>query len=163
MNTIFVRDVDVDDAPELAALLNTIIAQGGTTALHTPYSAEQLNQAYLTGPKVICCFIAVGDDGRIEGFQTLGRYPTLPEDIGDIGTFARIDGKQKGVGTALFAATRARATELGLSALNATIRADNDGGLAFYTKIGFNDYSVDPSVPLGDGTPVDRISKRFSL
>jgi L-amino acid N-acyltransferase YncA len=159
-----VRDAVADDAAELAELLNAIIAAGGTTALETPYTPAHLADAYLTGPDVICCFVAVDRaSGRLEGFQTLGRYPGLPDGVGDIGTFARIDGKQRGVGSALFAATRQRARALGLTAINATIRADNTGGLTFYGKMGFADHAVTPAVPLKDGRPVDRAHKRFTL
>jgi len=164
LGLIDIRDAAPGDAPELAELLNAIIAKGGTTALEEPFTPEHLTQAYLTGPNVLCCFVAVGrETGRLEGFQTLGRYPELPDDIGDIGTFARIDGKQRGVGSALFAATAERASQLGLSAINATIRADNIGGLTFYGKMGFMDYSVARAVPLKDGRLVDRVSKRFPL
>lgn len=159
-----VRAVMSADAPSLATLLNAVIAAGGTTALETPFTAETLDQAYLTGPDVHCCFVAVdGTTGRLEGFQTLGRSPDLPANIGDIATFARIDGKQRGVGTALFAATRARARDLGLVSINATIRADNAGGLRFYTKQGFADHAVKTAIPLQDGTLVDRIQKRYAL
>jgi very-short-patch-repair endonuclease/L-amino acid N-acyltransferase YncA len=161
--TLTVRPVASDDAPALAELLNAVIAAGGTTALQEPYTPEALDAAYLTGPNVHCCFVAEDEDGTLLGFQTLGRYPGLPEDIGDIGTFARIGGTQRGIGSALFAATTARAAELGLSAINATIRGDNSGGLAFYTKQGFVDHDVTPGVPLKDGTPVDRVHKRFAL
>ena len=67
------------------------------------------------------------------------------------------------MGTQLFAATRERARSLGLQAINATIRADNAGGLAFYHRMGFVDHHVDKDVPLKSGRPVDRISKRFPL
>lgn len=134
---LVVRDVRPGDAAELAELLNAIIAQGGTTALEYPYDPAQLAQAYLTGPDVHCCVVAVDDEtGRLEGFQTLGRQSRLPVDVGDIGTFARVGGKQRGVGTALFAATVDRARQRGLAQINATIRADNAGGLAFYDKLG---------------------------
>ncbi|MEM9148767.1 MAG: GNAT family N-acetyltransferase, partial [Pseudomonadota bacterium] len=56
-----------------------------------------------------------------------------------------------------------RAKNAGLIALNATIRADNRVGLAYYSRMGFQDYAVRPAVPLADGSPVDRISKRFDL
>ena len=164
IDAVQVRTVTLRDAAELAELLNAIIAQGGTTALEEPFTPERLADTYLTGPAVLGCFVAVDPDtGQLLGFQTLGRYPNLPDDIGDIGTFARIDGKQRGIGSALFAATRARAEALGHSAINATIRADNTGGLAFYTKLGFVDHSVTCAVPLKDGTPVDRINKRYLL
>ena len=73
------------------------------------------------------------------------------------------DGAQRGVGTALFAETRARARALGLRAIDATIRADNAGGLAFYDRLGFVDHGVVPGVPLKDGTPIDRRTKRHTL
>lgn len=161
---IEIREATAGDARELAELLNAIIAQGGTTALETPYTPERLADRYLVGPTVLCCFVAVDrETGRLEGFQTLGREEGLPDGIGDIGTFARIDGKQRGVGSALFAATRERARTLGLSAINATIRADNTGGLTFYRKQGFADHSVTPAVPLKDGRLVDRVNKRYGL
>jgi len=161
---ISVRPVSSSDAAELAELLNAIIARGGTTALETPYTPEHLDEVYLTGPDVLCCFVAVDEaTGRIEGFQTLGRADHLDADWGDIGTFSRLGGTQRGIGTALFEATKAGATELGMAGINATIRADNEGGLAFYAKQGFVDHSVDRAVPLKDGTPIDRINKRHRL
>ncbi len=161
---IEVRHAALSDAAELADLLNAIIVRGGTTALEEAFTPERLAEAYLVGPSVLCCFVAVDRvTGRLEGFQTLGRYPNLPDDIGDIGTFARIDGNQRGVGSALFAATRERARQMGLTAINATIRADNVGGLTFYGKMGFDDHSVERAVPLKYGRLVDRVSKRFIL
>lgn len=162
--TLTVRPVRDEDADELAELLNAIIARGGTTALEEPFTGPALARAYLTGPDVICCFVAVDtEDGRLEGFQTLGRYPGLPVDVGDIGTFTRVGGTQRGVGSALFAATRDAAKARGLSALNATIRADNTGGLTFYGRMGFVDHDVVQGAPLKDGTEVARVRKRYAL
>jgi GNAT superfamily N-acetyltransferase len=164
IETVQVREVSRDDAAELAELLNAIIAQGGTTALQEAFTPMELADTYLDGPAVHCCFVAVDPiTGRIGGFQTLVREPSLPDEIGDIGTFARVDGKQRGIGSALFKATRERARSLGHVAVNATIRADNVGGLAYYTKMGFVDHSMTPNIALNDGTPVDRVHKRYSL
>ena len=163
MSEYVVRPVRSTDAPALAMLLNSIIRAGGTTALENEFTAESLDAAYLTGPDVHCCHVAEDATGAIVAFQTLGAYPGLPADVGDIGTFAAVDRKQGGAGKALFAVTINRARELGLRAINATIRADNLGGLAFYSKQGFVDHSVTRAVPLSDGTPVDRLHKRFEL
>jgi RimJ/RimL family protein N-acetyltransferase len=152
------------DAAELADLINPIIRAGGTTAIEIEFSPASIDQAEISGPSVICCHVAIDrDSGEIVAFQTLGRYPGLPPDVADIGTFARIDRKQSGAGSALFAATRACALAAGLSAINATIRADNTGGLAYYSKQGFIDHSVSKGVPLASGRLVDRIHKRFEL
>jgi hypothetical protein len=99
LNTLEVRDVKPGDSAQLADLLNAIIANGGTTALDEPFTAEELAKAYLIGPEVYCCFVAVDSaTGHIEGFQMLCRDPKFPDEIGDIGTFARIGRSQRGVG-----------------------------------------------------------------
>ena len=158
-----VRPVEPGDAPALADLINAIIARGGTTAFEEPFTPGHLADAYLFGPHMHSAVVALDGD-RYEGFQILGLFgDPMPEGWGDIGTFARVEGNRKGVGTALFAATCANARARGLTAINATIRGDNAGGLSFYGRMGFEDYAVDRAVPLKDGTPVDRVRKRFWL
>jgi len=162
-STLTVRPARPADAADLAALLNAIIAIGGTTALETPYSADAFARYFIDGPNSLSCFVAEDAGGALAGFQALGRIAELPAGWGDIGTFARVAPKVAGVGRALFPATRQWARDAGLQALNATIRADNTGGLAYYAAVGFETYKVVPAVPLSDGTPVDRIWKRFDL
>lgn len=155
-----VRPGGAADAAGLAAILNAIIAQGGTTAHEVPFTPGQLAAQYVDGAGVISCQVAEGVGGLL-GFQALARHDGLPDGWADIATFARLDGKVPGVGTALFAATLAAAR--GLVAINATIRADNAGGLAFYRKMGFVQYGLSPAVPLGDGRPVDRLHHRRDI
>ncbi len=157
-----VRAATIADAASLAALLNVIIARGGTTALETPYSAARLTAAYIDGPNCISCFIATDDLGAA-GFQLLHRIPELPADCADIGTFVRQQPRATRVGSALFPVTRDFARTAGFAAINATIRADNVGGLAYYDGLGFDTWRIDAGVPLRDGTPVDRIWKRYDM
>ena len=153
-----------DDAARLARLLNDIIATGGTTAHETPFDAETFANAFLTGPDALCCCMAEAAPGQPPlGFQSLSRHPDLAPDWGDIGTFARPVPEVAGVGTALFAATRAAAQALGLRTIFAVIRADNSGGPAYYSRMGLVDWRTCPGVPLRDGTKVDRIAKLFHL
>ena len=158
-----VRAATAADVPELRVLLNEIIAIGGTTAHEVPLSDSEFSGHFLEGPDLACCFVAEAPDGTLLGFQTLERSGKLPVNWVDVGTFARAAPKVPGVGTALFAASKARAGEGGFVAINATIRADNTGGLAYYGKMGFVDYAVAKGVRLADGTPVDRIFKRYTI
>jgi ribosomal protein S18 acetylase RimI-like enzyme len=87
----------------------------------------------------------------------------LPDGWATIGTFARVGATRGGIGAALFDKTRGAAREAGISVIDATIRADNTGGLAFYARQGFVDYGRLVGVPLKTGAPVDRIRKRFDL
>jgi len=50
-----------------------------------------------------------------------------------------------------------------VTAINATLRTDNHGGLAFYTKMGFEDWKRDAAVQLQDRMPVDRVSNRYRV
>jgi RimJ/RimL family protein N-acetyltransferase len=162
LGIIRIRDAVPDDALPLTDLLNVIIRIGGTTAFETPLTPEDFAGYFLHGPSFLVCFVAEdATTGEVLGFQSLTRNPDLPADWGDITTFSRREPPTRGVGTALFARTRIRAAELGLAAINTRIRADNPGGLAYYEKMGFRTYAVDWAVPLRDGTPVDRISKRY--
>ncbi|MCG7518199.1 GNAT family N-acetyltransferase [Ruegeria sp. Ofav3-42] len=160
---IAVRPMMQEDVASACRILNEIIAIGGTTAFESPFSETQFAAVYLTGDDKICCHVALDEQGEVAGFQWLGVNDELPVDCVDIATFTRREPVLKGAGRALFAETSTHAAALGFNAINATVRADNRLGLSYYDKMGFRDYSVAYGVALQDGTPVDRISKRFEL
>ncbi|WP_267549419.1 GNAT family N-acetyltransferase [Rhizobium rhizogenes] len=157
-----IRKAVTADAEELSGLLNEIIRAGGTTALETPLSAGEFAEWFIDGEFALVCHVAE-HDGLLVGFQSLSLYGDPPKGLADIATFARMNSSARGVGSALFPATRAAAEELGFEFINATIRADNVSGLAYYEKMGFQTYDRLVQVPLSDGTPVDRIKKRFAI
>jgi len=158
-----VRHAHSEDVEELCELLNEIIRIGGTTAIEETLLPQEFRDRFLDGPRHVCCFVAQDEDGLLLGFQVLIRSDKLPEDCADIATFARQSPKRPGVGSAIFEKTRRHAAENGFARINATIRIDNRSGVAYYSKMGFADHAIDKGVPLRDGTPVDRVSKRLSL
>ena len=164
--SLTVRPATSADAAAMAELINAIIAVGGTTAHEDPFTPEQMVSAYISPPDLISCLVAEAD-GQLLGFQgtVWGRDPDdpLPEGWAMIGTFVRVGLTQGGVGSALFAETLKAARAAGVAVIDATIRADNVGGLAFYARQGFVDYDRLVSVPLKDGRPVDRIRKRLDI
>jgi len=157
---MLIRKAIPSDASELAALLNEIIRAGGTTAIETELSPAEFDEWFISGQYPLACHVAE-DGGVLYGFQSLSLFGGPPTGWADIATFARMAPKKNGVGTALFAATLEAARALGLETINATIRADNVSGLAYYGKMGFETYTVVKAVPLADGTLVDRVKKRF--
>ena len=159
------RPATAKDATAMAALLNEIIAIGGTTAYEEPFTGESMDHHYVSARNLIACTVAERD-GELLGFQGLfwpDEENTFPAGWAFIATFARVGRTGGGVGRALFAATVKAAHGAGVRTIDATIRADNTSGLAFYSRMGFTDYGCLPGVPLKDGTPVDRIRKRFDL
>lgn len=157
---MIIRPALPSDAPAMCELLNKIIAIGGTTAHQSPFTPDQVLHHYVQD--ALTAFVAE-EEGRILGFQATDTNPDLPPGWGDIGTFVDPTLQRGGVGAALFAATTVAAKAIGLTTLNATIRADNAPGLGFYTRRGFVDYAQNPDWTLKDGRVVGRVSKRFDL
>lgn len=158
------RPATLTDATDMADLLNAIIRIGGTTAFQKEVTVKVI-ESFIRKLKTTGCIHVARDKttDTLLGYQSLEAYPDLPPTLGIIATFSKVGGTKRGIGTALFAATCKAAPTLGFTEIDATIRADNTGGLAYYSKMGFWDHSVAKSVPLDDGTLVDRISKRLIL
>lgn len=163
---LLVRPANVEDAAALTDIINPIIAAGGTTAHLTPFNETRMRDHYVAPGGLISCMIAEVD-GVPVGFQALV-WPNevedrFPEGWAIIASFVMIERTGAGIGRALFNATRDAAKGAGVQVIDATIRADNDAGLRYYSNLGFRDYELMRGVPLRDGTPVDRVRKRFDL
>lgn len=126
-------------------------------------TVAEFNEHFLEGPECLSCLAADSPRFGLLGFQALARHPDLPSDWADIATFAKVQPKAKGVGTALFETSKKLLGSLGIVAINAAIRADNEGGLAYYEKMGFKTYQVLEGVKLRSGRPVDRFLKCFNV
>jgi len=160
---VTVRPAVPADVPQMSELLNQIIAAGETTALQTPVTADNLLKWMDKFKGRNAWNIARDDSGRVMGFQYVEPHVDLPDDAGDIATYVRIGAIQLGIGSKLFEASKHAAKNLGYVWLNATIRADNSGGLAYYSSRGFQTWTTDENTPLSDGTIVTKISKRYDL
>lgn len=146
------------DAPGMTALLNALIARGGTTAHQSPMTEAEVQDDYIDGSDVLSSVIAE-DAGRIVGWQSVGHWHGDPH----IGTFVQPDLQAKGIGAALFALTRTTLRRKEIAYIIAWIRADNVPGLAYYSRIGFCDIGGDPDFALNDGQIVGRVYRRFDL
>ena len=159
---IEVRTAQPEDADMMAALLNAIISAGGTTARTQETCGKALLDLQAANAGKSAWHVAL-HEGQIIGFQWIAPADYLPVEAADISTFAKQGQTQRGIGTALFAATKNAACKLGYVWINANIRADNTGGLRYYDSLGFADYGRKTDVTLGNGLIVDKILKRFDL
>lgn len=160
---ITVRRAGDLDAREMADLLNAIIHKGGTTALTQPVTRDAMLRGFRHEQGRSVWHVAEDDTGAILGFQSIEPHSHLPPEACDIATFVRLGETGIGIGSALFKSTKAAASALGYRWINATIRADNIGGLAYYQSRGFEPYATQKDITLEDGTSVDKISTRFTL
>ena len=151
------------DAREMAELLNAVIRKGGTTAFTEEISGDTVKQWFRQAPDQSVWHVAEHENGQILGFQSIEPHPDLPPESCDVATFVRVGQTGLGIGSKLFAASRSAAARLGYRWINATIRADNTGGLTYYQSRGFETYAHHPDQRLGNGVVVDKVSKRLDL
>jgi ribosomal protein S18 acetylase RimI-like enzyme len=168
--TIFsIREAAPEDAVPLTDLLNSIISIGGTTAHLSHFDAERMQREFIKPTLNISCLVAESK-GQIAGFQSLEwsdpewtGADLLPSDWAFIASFVAPDKHGKGIGKRLFEHTKKRAISSRVNTIDATIRADNEAGLLYYSSLGFTDYDRIIASPLADGRLVDRIRTKIRL
>ncbi|MDP2520421.1 GNAT family N-acetyltransferase [Shimia thalassica] len=163
MSKLSIRPGASADIRQVADLLNEIIADGGTTALTEPMTRDALEGWLFDNADRSTWHVAIDDTGEMLGFQWIGIWPELPPEACDIGTFVKTGRSGFGIGSALFEATKKAAVDLGYDWINANIRADNSGGLAYYQSRGFRDWGQLDNIELADGTKVNKTLKRYDL
>ncbi|UXT98618.1 GNAT family N-acetyltransferase [Agrobacterium tumefaciens] len=126
----------------MATVQNEIFSAGLRKA---PTDITAVLENYIQHTDRIECSVAEDEDGRIMGFQSL-RYARadnpygVAEGWGIIGTHVSPQAARRGVGSALFAATRRAAEARGLKNIDASIGADNMLGQGYYDAMGFTTY-----------------------
>ncbi|WP_295311269.1 GNAT family N-acetyltransferase [Roseobacter sp.] len=160
---ITVRTPTPLDTRPMAELLIAIIKEGGTTALTRPVTGQDIAGWMAEDADRSAWQVALDESGAVVGFQWVCPREKLPPVACDIATFVKIGRTGLGIGSALFTATEKAAKALGYSWINATIRADNTGGLTYYQSRGFRDWHREEAVTLDSGLVVDRISKRYDI
>ncbi|WP_417206026.1 GNAT family N-acetyltransferase [Antarctobacter sp.] len=163
MMRITVRTAGPLDCRPMVELLNEIIAEGGTTAITRPLTAEDLREWMARAQDRAAWHLAEDEAGTIMGFQWIEPAGYLPPEAAEIATFAGQGHTGLGIGSALFRATEEAARALGYQWINANIRTDNAGGLAYYQSRGFEDYGRKTGVPMESGQIVDKVLKRYDL
>ena len=157
---MIIRRAVKSDADPLCDILNAIIDIGGTTAFEHHIDPSFFDRDGILSDKAKTFAHLVEVDGEIHGYQWISPFDGP---LCQIATFARSGTAQRGIGTALFPYTRDAAKAAGYTEIDATIRADNISGLAYYSKMGFDTKDITKDVPLSSGPLVDRVHKRLKL
>ena len=167
-----IRPATPQDAQSLCGVLNQIIETGGTTAHVNTFDRDRLFHHYIAPPFAISCLVAAHPERyqQLMGFQALEwadpnwqGVGKLPRGWAVIASFVAADCQGRGIGKALFQATRLCAQNAGVRNIDATIRADNPSGLRYYAKLGFIEYRRIVDVALSNGMFVDKVCTGFSV
>ena len=155
--TFTVRPITKADAPACTELLNHTIALGGTTAYETPYTEDGFDAHYRE--EAALCHVVLFE-GRVIGFQ--GAFAVGNGDL-SIGSFTDQRNPVKGAGRALFEETVKAARAAGFSRILAKITEDNAPGLAYYSRMGFEDFEIERGGATRNGKAIDRVIKAYPL
>lgn len=139
-----VRRATPDDAREVAAVINGVIAEGGLTLFDRPFS-EADERAFIAslGPRSALHVAEVG--GAIAGVQSIDLYSSLAASLAHVatmGTWLSAAARGRGIGTALAARSIALAREQGYRKILITVLATNAPALRFYSRLGFERIGV---------------------
>lgn len=137
-----IRPATPADALGISEVLHELLLAGKRKSAG---NADWVQAHYIGDPDRICCSVALDDDGRILGFQSLkharaGNPYGTPVGWGIIGTHIRPSAARQGIGAKLFAISHEAARDAGLQKIEACIGADNTTGLAYYEALGFSTY-----------------------
>ena len=156
-----IRDVTIEDAEDIAAILNPIIAARCYTALDTPVTVEQ-EREFIRNFPARGIFLAAIDmtSGRIVGFQNVspfGSFTNAFDHVGVIGTYVDLERRREGVAGRLFAATFEAARSKGYEKFFSYVRADNEAALHTYLCHGFRIVGAAERHAKIDGRYIDEV------
>lgn len=161
-NRVIVRPVrrdDLEDAAGLAGVLNSIIAEGGLTALSGHWTPEA-ELAFLqgVGPRSeIFCAEAAGHIVAFQVVEPFVTYTTTMDHVCHFGTYVLAAHRGQGIGKRLAQATLAFARAQGYSKSVVYVLAHNKAGLAFYRSLGFEARGVLTGQTKIDGVFYDEV------
>lgn len=141
---MIVRPAMPDDAQGMSIILSEIILSWNSMRTSDP---DYVRNFYIEAPDKIQCTVAVDETDTILGFQSLklaieGNIYDVAAGWGVIGTYVKSGIGRRGIGSALFAATKQAALLAGLENIDATIGDTNSLGLGYYDAMGFQTYQV---------------------
>lgn len=158
---IEIRDVRVEDAEEILAILNPIIAARCYTAMDTPFTVEVEREFIRTFPARGIFLVAVeSTPNRIVGVQNVSPFETFThafDHVGVIGTWVDLARRRQGIASRLFEATFDAARRKGYEKLFSYVRADNEGALHTYLNQGFRRVGTAERHAKIDGKYIDEI------
>ncbi len=158
---IDIRDAKIEDAEEIVAILNPIIAARRYTALDSELTVEAEREFIRTFPSRGIFLVAVDSaSNRIVGFQDVSPFADFThafDHVGIIGTYVDLERRRQGIASQLFASTFAAAPGKGYEKFFTYVRADNEAGLKTYLRQGFRIVGTAERQAKIDGRYLDEI------
>jgi RimJ/RimL family protein N-acetyltransferase len=163
---LLVRRASPEDAEGIARVLDAVAGERIHSAIERAWTAAE-QRTYLASLSSREAFhVAITASGQIIGYQSLDRYSPILSSmahVGQLGTFLLPEWRRRGVGLALFDATRRFAASAGYQKLVIQVRASNVSAQAFYRRLGFVECGRLRAQVILEGTHDDEIVMELFL
>jgi len=135
---IKVRKGLLQDAEEVAAVINSVIAEGKLTILDEPFTLQE-EEKFLASLNDREAIFVAEVDGKIVGIQTISLYSQMDANshVATIGTWVHKDYRCRGVGKLLAKESFNFAKEKKFKKILIYVMAHNERALRFYESLGF--------------------------
>jgi dephospho-CoA kinase len=157
--TPVIRRAGLADCDGVAAVLNSVVREGGRTVTGRTFTPVQERAFFRSLPRR--SFLNLVLLGRVVvGFQSVEPYATFThtmDHVASLGTHILATARGRGLGRALSAATWVDARAAGFSKLVIAVREDNPQAQAFYTGLGFQSCGRLVRQAFVDGNYVDEL------
>jgi L-amino acid N-acyltransferase YncA len=156
---VSIRPARITDAQGVVDVINSVIQEGGLTALYPVLTVGQ-EEAFIQGlgPRSVMYVAELA--GSILGVQTLeplAPYTRAMDHVAVLGTYVYRNFRQQGVGSRLTERSLAYARQEGYEKAVVYVRASNSGGQAFYRRVGFVPKAILERQVKIDGTYDDEV------
>jgi dephospho-CoA kinase len=134
-----IRPATGEDAEGIAAVLNSVVREGGLTVVDRTYSVDE-EKKFLNGLDPRSRLTVATAAGQLIAFVEVDIYATYTgamKHVGTLGTFVAAGLRGQGIGRRLADANFANARAAGFLKIVINVRADNAGAQQFYTTLGF--------------------------
>ena len=139
-----IRAATPRDAPDVARVLNGVIAEGRHTIFDRAFSVAE-ERAFLSGLGARDVVHIAIVDGEVVGVQSVSRFSTMSDALGHVATMGTWIGARhrgQGIGRSLADASVRFAVEHGYSKILIYVLAENARALGFYRSLGFAEIGV---------------------
>jgi len=139
LDRLTIRTATADDAAAVAAVMNTVIAEGGLTLFDRPFSVDA-ERRFIESLGARSALHVAEIDGAIAGVQSIDLYSSVAASLAHVatmGTWLRSEARGRGLGRALAERSFAFAIAHRYSKIVITVLAGNTTARAFYAALGF--------------------------
>lgn len=164
--SLLIRRASLEDAEGIARVLQAVAGERIHSAIERAWTAAE-QRAYLASLSTREAFhVAITASGHVVGYQSLDLYSPILSSmahVGQLGTFLLPEWRRRGVGLALFDATRRFAASSGYQKLVIQVRASNLSAQGFYKRLGFVECGRLRAQVIVEGTQDDEIVMELFL